>query len=115
MGLRDGRPAIVFGSMGGDAQIQVHVQLLTHLLDGVEPGEALAAPRWRVDPGSWRLWLESRFDDAVVAGLQALGHATREAPAWDDAMGHAHLILLREHGGYLTASEPRSEGAALGL
>jgi gamma-glutamyltranspeptidase/glutathione hydrolase len=115
MGLRDGHPAIVFGSMGGDAQIQVHVQLLAHLLDGVEPGEALAAPRWRVDPGSWRLRLESRFDESIVSGLQALGHDTREAPAWDDAMGHAHLILLREHGGYVTASDPRSEGAALGL
>jgi gamma-glutamyltranspeptidase/glutathione hydrolase len=115
MGLRDGKPAIVFGSMGGDAQIQVHVQLLTHLLDGIEPGDALAAPRWRVDPGRWRVHLESRFDDDVVAGLQARGHDTREAPAWDDAMGHAQLILVRPHGGYLTASEPRSEGAALGL
>jgi gamma-glutamyltranspeptidase/glutathione hydrolase len=115
MGLRDGRPAIVFGSMGGDAQIQVHVQLLTHLLDGVEPGDALAAPRWRVDPGRWRVHLESRFDDDVVTGLRARGHDTREAPAWDDAMGHAHLVLVRPHGGYLTASDPRSEGAALGL
>ena len=115
MGLRDGRPAIVFGSMGGDAQIQVHVQLLTHLLDGVEPGDALAAPRWRVDPGRWRVHLESRFDDDVVSGLQARGHDTREAPAWDDAMGHAHLILVQPRRGYLTASDPRSEGAALGL
>jgi len=114
MGLRDGRPALVFGTMGGDAQIQVQVQLLTHLLDGVEPGEALAAPRWRVDPGSWRLHLESRFDDAVAVGLRALGHDVREAPAWDDTMGHAHLIVPRDHGGYLAAYDPRSEGAALG-
>src|SRR5262249_29942153 len=73
MGLRDGRPVLVFGSMGGDAQIQVHVQLLNHLLDGVEPGEALAAPRWRVDPGTWRVHVESRFDASIFAGLRALG------------------------------------------
>ena len=115
MGLRDGTPDIVFGSMGGDAQIQVHVQLLTHLLGGVDPGEALAAPRWRVDPGRWRVHLESRFDVAVASGLRALGHDTRDAPEWDNAMGHAHVIVRREHGGYLAASDPRSEGAALGL
>jgi gamma-glutamyltranspeptidase/glutathione hydrolase len=115
MGFRDGRPALVFGSMGGDAQIQVHVQLLTHLLDGVEPGEALAAPRWRVDPGRWRVHLESRFDESIGEGLRALGHHTRDAPAWDDNMGHAHLIVPLDHGGYLAAAEPRSEGAALGL
>jgi gamma-glutamyltranspeptidase / glutathione hydrolase len=115
MGFRDGRPALVFGTMGGDAQIQVHVQLLTHLLDGVEPGEALAAPRWRVDPGRWRVHLESRFDDSIAEGLRALGHDTRDAPAWDDAMGHAHLIVPQQHGGYLAAAEPRSEGLALGF
>ncbi len=115
MGFRDGKPALVFGSMGGDAQIQVHVQLLSHLLDGLDPGEALAAPRWRVDPGRWRLHLEARFDDSIAEGLQALGHPTRRAPDWDDAMGHAHLIVPREHGGYLAASDPRSEGAALGF
>jgi gamma-glutamyltranspeptidase/glutathione hydrolase len=114
MGLRDGRPVLVFGSMGGDAQIQVHVQLLAHLLDGVEPGEALAAPRWRVDPGTWRVHLESRFDASILAGLRALGHDAREAPPWDDTMGHAHLVVTRDHGGYLAASDPRSEGLALG-
>jgi gamma-glutamyltranspeptidase len=91
------------------------VQLLSHLLDGVDPGEALAAPRWRVDPGRWRLHLEARFDDSIVDGLEALGHHTRRAPDWDNAMGHAHLIVPREHGGYLAASDPRSEGAALGF
>jgi gamma-glutamyltranspeptidase / glutathione hydrolase len=115
MGLRDGAPEIVFGSMGGDAQIQVHVQLLTHLLDGVDPGLALAAPRWRVDPGRWRVHLESRFDESLAEGLQARGHPTRAAPDWDNAMGHAHVIVRRDHGGYLAASDPRSEGAALGL
>jgi gamma-glutamyltranspeptidase/glutathione hydrolase len=59
--------------------------------------------------------LESRFDVAVASGLRALGHDTRDAPEWDNAMGHAHVIVRREHGGYLAASDPRSEGAALGL
>jgi gamma-glutamyltranspeptidase/glutathione hydrolase len=33
LALSDGAPAVVFGTMGGDAQAQVHVQLLSHLVD----------------------------------------------------------------------------------
>src|SRR5207253_10638837 len=33
MVLHDGRPDLVFGSMGGDAQAQVHAQVLTAIVD----------------------------------------------------------------------------------
>jgi gamma-glutamyltranspeptidase/glutathione hydrolase len=115
LALRDGRPAIVFGTMGGDAQAQVHVQLLSHLVDeGCTPVEALERARWRLDPYAWRLHVESRADPAVLADLAARGHDVRESPAWDSAMGHAHVIRV-EDGGYDAASDPRSEGAALGV
>jgi gamma-glutamyltranspeptidase/glutathione hydrolase len=114
LALRDGAPWLVFGTMGGDAQAQVHVQLLAALVDDrATPEAAVATPRWRVDPGTWRVHLEERVDAAVVEGLRALGHRTRAAPAFDSAMGHAHAIRVEPHG-YLAASDPRSEGAALG-
>jgi gamma-glutamyltranspeptidase len=48
MVLRGGRPYIVFGTMGGDAQPQIHIQLLTAMLDfGFNPQQAISAPRWR--------------------------------------------------------------------
>jgi gamma-glutamyltranspeptidase len=50
-----------------------------------------------------------------LLGLRALGHDVRDAPAWDDAMGHAHLIVLQDHGGFVAAADPRSEGLALGV
>jgi len=113
--LRDGAPAIVFGTMGGDAQAQVHVQLLSHLVDdGCAPGEALERARWRLDPYTWNLHMESRADPALVAALAARGHALREAPPWDSAMGHAHVIRI-DGDRYVAASDPRSEGAALGV
>ena len=49
MVLRDGRPELVFGSMGGDAQAQVHAQVLTGIVDdGRNPQAAIDVPRWRV-------------------------------------------------------------------
>src|SRR4029453_7763195 len=33
MALRDGEPGIVFGTMGGDSQAQIQVQLVAHLID----------------------------------------------------------------------------------
>lgn len=115
LALRDGRPWTVFGTMGGDAQAQVHVQLVSRMVDdGVDPATAIAAPRWRVDPGSWRLHHEADVPGDVVAGLRARGHETTETPARDSSMGHAHAIRL-EPDGYHAGSDPRAEGAARGV
>ena len=41
------------GSPGGDNQPQVNLQVLTRILDlGEAPGEAVAAPRWSIVPGT---------------------------------------------------------------
>jgi gamma-glutamyltranspeptidase/glutathione hydrolase len=114
MALRNGDPWLVFGSMGGDAQAGVHAQVLTRIVgDGDDPADAIEAPRWRVDPWTWGVRAEKRFDAAVFAGLAALGHDVAIAPAYDPGMGHAHAIL-RTKAGYGVTSDPRSEGAALG-
>ncbi len=115
MALRDGTPHLVFGSMGGDAQPGVHVQLLAHLVDDdADPAAAVAAPRWRVDPGSWRVRAETRFGPAFADALRALGHDVADAPPYDPDMGHAHVIRVEAGGGYAAAADPRSEGLALG-
>ena len=79
-----------------------------------DPATAIAAPRWRVDPGTWWLHLESRYPDAIPSGLQARGHRTAPAPAFDSAMGHAHAIRIGPDG-FHAGSDPRAEGAARGL
>jgi len=114
LALRDDAPWLVFGSMGGDAQPGVHVQVLAHLVDdGADPGDALGAPRWRVDPGSWRVHAEDRFAPGLLDGLRAHGHDVEGAPSYDSGMGHAHAIVCQPHG-YAAASDPRSEGLAAG-
>jgi len=120
MVLRDGAAVAAFGSMGGDAQVPVHVQVLTKVLDpsataeAVDFAGAIAAPRWRLDVDSWRVSVESRFDEAVVADLRRKGHDVVAVRAFDSGMGHAHATWRRREG-YGVTFDPRSEGGALGL
>ncbi|MFP4150231.1 MAG: gamma-glutamyltransferase family protein, partial [Nitriliruptoraceae bacterium] len=112
--LRDGRPWLVLGTMGGDAQPQIHLQLLRHLVDrGCEIGEAVAAPRFVVDVADGSVALEGRSATGLVQALSDRGHAVRQLGAWDDRAGHAHLIEVTEHG-YRATSDPRCDGAAVG-
>ncbi len=114
MVLQDARPSLVFGSMGGDAQAQVHAQLLTQIVDdGADPQVAIDAPRWRVEPLDWKLRIEERADPEVVADLATRGHEIIETGAFDPGMGHAHAIAVGEHG-YAVGTDPRAEGAAVG-
>ncbi len=113
--LRDGAPDLVFGSMGGDAQAQVHAQLLSAIVDdGTDPQAAIDAPRWRVEPWDWKVRIEVGTDATVPEGLRARGHHVVEVGALDSGMGHAHAIRPAAVG-YTVATDPRAEGAAVGL
>lgn len=116
------RPWVVTGSMGGDAQPQVHAQLVSALVDGgVDVATAVGAPRWYVEPAEHfappvEVRAEPRFPDRVLAALEALGHpVTRTAP-FDGWVGHAHAIELVDggpaarDGSLAAATDPRSAG-----
>jgi gamma-glutamyltranspeptidase/glutathione hydrolase len=109
MALRDGRPALVFGTMGGDAQPQIHLQLLARIfVAGEDAAAAVAAPRWTFD----------RSTVLVEDGLPPLeslprGLASMRLPV-PDLAGHAHVIRLLA-GGLLDAGcDPRSDGVPRG-
>jgi gamma-glutamyltranspeptidase/glutathione hydrolase len=112
---RAGHPWLVFGTMGADGQLQTQVQLLARLVDdGADPAAALAAPRWVVDPGDFSVRVEDRFPAAVLEGLRDHGHRLVPVGAFNDLMGHAHLIRIDEEG-LTAASDPRCEGLAAGV
>jgi gamma-glutamyltranspeptidase/glutathione hydrolase len=115
MAFRSGRPWLVFGSMGGYGQAGTHLQLLARIVDdGSDIEAAIDAPRWFVSPTDWTVLVEDRFEPALLEELRRRGHAISVTGAYDHTMGHAHAILVDEMG-YRAASDPRSEGAALGL
>ena len=141
MVLRNGRPYMAIGSMGGDGQPQIHVQLLSAMIDfGLNAQQAIAAPRWRssryhVDMVGRRqelsgqrgvdehlrgdivemVLLEERFPGSVALQLDLLGHRTMLGPPWEDAMGHAQAIVINPTTHVFEgAADPRCDGLALG-
>jgi gamma-glutamyltranspeptidase/glutathione hydrolase len=115
MVLRDGRPAYVFGTMGGHAQAQVHLQVLTALLvDGIDPQTAVSAPRWAVEPSTAAVGAEARLGSEWCDAMAARGHALRMLRDFDDGVGHAHAIEVLP-AGLRAGADPRAESAALGL
>jgi gamma-glutamyltranspeptidase/glutathione hydrolase len=108
MALSGGRPRLVFGTMGGEAQVQIHLQLLARILvAGQSVDEAVAAPRWAFDRSV--LLVEEGLPALVglPAGLTALPMPVA------DLAGHAHAILV-ERDGLVAASDPRADGVAVG-
>lgn len=126
MVLKDGAPEVVFGTMGGDGQPQIQVQLLHHIYDrGMNVQQALDAPRWiygrHVLPGRPEIAdhdaviVESRMDPGVVADLEERGHIVHRLGAYENAMGHAHAIAIdRESGTLAGGGDPRADSLALG-
>lgn len=114
MVLDGDRPRYVMGTMGGDAQPQVHVQLLGQLVDrGLDPADALAAPRFVVSVGDGSVMVEPQMDAAVVDGLTERHHTVTTLPKTPLA-GQAHLIEVTADG-YRVASEPRCDSGAEGI
>jgi gamma-glutamyltranspeptidase/glutathione hydrolase len=119
---RGPRPWVVAGSMGGDAQPQIHAQLVSALVDGgVDLRTAVAAPRWFVEPPDHfapptDVRLESRHDPAVGPALAALGHHLVPTGAFDGDLGHEHAIELVDggpaasDGSVAATTDPRSPG-----
>lgn len=122
----DGTCRAVLGTMGGDAQPAVVLQLLVRLLhDGRAPGPVVASPRWvlgRAGAGGFETWtsraplevvLERDAPAGWAEGLRARGHDVRFVDPLDTGMGHAHAIEIDDL--LAGAADPRAIiGAALG-
>jgi gamma-glutamyltranspeptidase/glutathione hydrolase len=120
MAFREGNPWLVFGTMGGSMQSQIHVELLTRLIDqGMHVDEAIDAPRFDAvigedSGGRPALAMEGRFPPDVVEGLRNRGQGVQIVEPYTSMMGHSHATEILDQGVYVGASDPRSEGLALG-
>jgi gamma-glutamyltranspeptidase/glutathione hydrolase len=120
LALRDGHPAVIFGTMGGDGQAQIHLQVYTALARfGVNIQAAIELPRWihgaAYNEPSAVLHVESRFPAATLEELRALGHVVTQVNPWDSLMGYAQGIVIDGVTGVLQGgADPRAESAAVG-
>jgi gamma-glutamyltranspeptidase/glutathione hydrolase len=116
--LQDGR-CMVYGAMGGDGQPQTQAALFTrYALFGQDLQQSISAPRWLLGR-TWgeshtALRLESRFPDELFEQLAEAGHPVERVAAFDQTMGHAGAVVHTPRQGFEGASDPRSDGAAIG-
>ena len=115
-------PWVVAGSMGGDAQPQIHAQLVSGLVDGgLDLRTAVAAPRWFVEPEAHGappvlVQAEPRFAPGVLERLASMGHPVRRTEPFDSALGHEHAIEFvaggpaTPDGSVAATTDPRSAG-----
>ncbi|MCF2938162.1 gamma-glutamyltransferase [Paenibacillus alkaliterrae] len=119
MACREGKPAVLYGTQGGEGQPQTQTAIFTRMIDyGMNPQQAINEPRW-VWGRTWgeptqELKIEGRVSDEVLASLAAAGHLVRKVKDFDGIMGHAHAILRDEQGFLQGGSDPRCDGAAVG-
>ncbi len=106
---RGGEPVGPFGVMGAYMQPQGHLQVLTGLLDhGMNPQEALDAPRWQWT-GGLDVSVEHSFPSDVAQAIDRMGH--RVSVSLDsDTFGRGQAIFRTSEGGLVGATEPRADG-----
>jgi gamma-glutamyltranspeptidase/glutathione hydrolase len=124
----DGSLRAVLGTMGGDSQPQVLLQLLSRMLrHGESPGRAVSAPRWVLGgAGGFRTWdgdgpghlrIEAHAAPTWDQGLSRRGHDVQRSPdPVDHGFGHTQVIEVADGGRLLAGvADPRAlDGAAVG-
>ena len=122
LAIRDDKLWAVVGCMGADGQPQIQLQIYLAMLEhGLDIQEAIEAPRClsgRFALGEARdvLHVEGRVPEASLAELERRGHQLERWPAWCELAGHAHGITIDPETGMRSGgSDPRSDGAAIGI
>ncbi len=123
----DGELRSVFGTMGGDAQPQILLQVAARLfLHGQSPARAVSAGRWALRgpvtgfdtwtaPTGPEVAVEAHAATGWAEGLAERGHPMRRIGPYDSAVGHAHAIVAGADGVLAGAADPRTRiGSAAG-
>ncbi len=125
LALREGLPALAFGTPGGDQQDQWQLGFwLAHTTGGLNLQESIDSPMWHSNafptsfyPRTWtpgELVVESRVGAAVMADLAERGHTVVDAGEW--ALGRMSAVSRDSRDGLLrAAANPRgAQGYAVG-
>ncbi len=111
---RDGRPFMVSGSPGGPRIISTTLLTILNVIDfRMDVSEAVAAPRFHHQWVPDRVLVEPAVPRDVVEALRARGHTVEVSERnWSSAQS---IVIDPETGLHQGASDPRSDGLALGF
>ncbi len=124
MVFKGGELWAVFGTPGGDNQVQVNLQVITAMIDfGYDPQQAVEMPRWKNDqPGQEASWphtgsddlsVEDRVPEAVRAELARRGHNVQVRGALEGPCSVEAIRRIPETGMLMAGADPRRDGWAL--
>ena len=119
---KDGSLFSVLGTMGGDAQPQIILQIITRLLrhqQSNDPAKVIDAGRWvlRGPTTGFDTWtsnqattvqIEGQAPDKWLTELAARGHKVERRPRLDSGFGHANLIVINDNCELVGAADSRS-------
>ena len=109
--LKDGRPWVAFGVMGGDNQAQAHAQMVMNFVDfGMHVQAAGDAPRVRHMGET--LALESGIGIEVRTALERRGHVTSDGRG--NVGGYQAVLIDPKSGALMGGSDSRKDGLAIG-
>lgn len=107
---KDGNAVGPFGVMGAYMQPQGHVQVLMNMIDfGLNPQEALDAPRWQWVKDN-TIYIEPHFPMDIAKKLTQKGHDI-QIQLEDSSFGRGQIILRNKDGVLIGGTEPRADGA----
>jgi gamma-glutamyltranspeptidase/glutathione hydrolase len=109
--LKDGRPWVSFGVMGGDNQGQAHAQIVANLVDfGMNVRDAGDAARMRHMGAN--LAVESGVGPEVRKALELRGHRVTDARGF--VGGYQAVMIDPKTGLLMGGSDLRKDGLAIG-
>ena len=130
--MKDGRPLMTFGNMGGNVQPETHAQHIVNLIDlGMNVQMTTDAARFTHSQTSNVLSLEANLFHRVGAGLKAKGHDVRPVSG-GSVGGYQGILFTRDprlpeptfdrtatndspvNGMYRAGSDHRKDGQAVG-
>ena len=123
--MKDGKPLLAFGNMGGDEQAQAQATEIVNMVDlGMNVQAAGDAARFHHSQSEDRVDLESRLYALVGDDLAGMGYKVRRVEGNDDVFGGYQAILFQKmlgsagkgvvDGVYHGASDFRKDGEAVG-
>ncbi|HVN86329.1 MAG TPA: gamma-glutamyltransferase [Candidatus Binatia bacterium] len=116
--LKEHRPIVSFGVMGGDVQAQGHVQVVSNMVDyGCNIQEALDFPRFNYLDGI-NVAIEDDYESATRTELTRRGHAVlgESAALLRGGFGGGQGIMIDPAtGAYWGGSDRRKDGSAIGF
>jgi gamma-glutamyltranspeptidase / glutathione hydrolase len=111
--MKDKKPWLSFGVMGGDQQPQGHVQVLVNMIDlELNVQAAGDAVRFHHSQDANAVAFESGLSPAVIQGLTRMGH--RIVSEVGTYGGYQAIMRDPESGAYLAGSDHRKDGLAVG-